>query len=294
MNRRTFIQAAVAIPYAVRSFALTSERLANSSFKEWEKSRGGRLGVFAKNTATGELITHRPDERFPMCSTMKLMLAAAVLDRAAREENLLGRRIGYNETDLVSWSPVTEKHVSEGMTVAQLCAAALQYSDNTAANLLIKLVGDPAAVTRYARSIGNNSFRLDRWETELNSCIPGDQRDTVSPAAMAGSMESLLLGDRLPPALRDQLIQWMLGNTTGDKRIRAAVPAGWTVADKTGSGAYGTTNDIGILFPDQDKPIILVIYHTVEKETARWNDSVVADATRIIVTRFLNPDSPEQ
>jgi len=161
-----------------------------ASFMKLEKTAGGRLGVYAIDTATGDVIAFRADEPFPMCSTFKVVLVAAILERSTQVDGLLQRRIHYKEDDLVAWSPITEKHLNDGMTVAQLCAAGLQYSDNTAANLLIKLLGGPPAVTAYARKIGNRTFRLDRWETELNTCIPGDARDTVTPAAMAQSLRA--------------------------------------------------------------------------------------------------------
>jgi beta-lactamase class A len=164
------------------------------------------------------------------------------------------------------------------MTVAALCAATLQYSDNAAANLLLKVLGGPAAVTAFARSIGDATFRLDRWEPELNSALPGDPRDTSTPSAMARSLRALLVDDALPPAQRTQLRDWLLGNTTGDKRIRAGVPAGWRVADKTGTGARGTVNDIGALWPPERQPVLLALFYTGGK----GGDAILADAARIV------------
>lgn len=149
---------------------------------------GGRLGVAALNPADGTQIRHRANERFPMCSTFKVILAAAILDRSAHDAERLERRVRYSKVDLVTYSPVTAKHVAAGLTVAELCAAALRFSDNTAANLLMRLLGGPTAVTAYARAIGDDKFRLDRWETALNAAIPGDRRDTTTPAAMAQSL----------------------------------------------------------------------------------------------------------
>ena len=248
-----------------------------------EQAAGGRLGVSAVNVRTGASLSHRADERFPMCSTFKAMLAAAVLARQAGTAGLLAQRIRYQQSELVTYSPVTEKHLADGMTVAELCAATLQYSDNSAANFLMKLLGGPQAVTAFARSIGNEVFQLERWETELNSAIPGEVRDTTSAASMAHSMQQLLLGDSLPAAQRQQLVTWMRGNTTGDQRIRAGLPAGWSAADKTGSGAYGTVNDIGVAWSPDGTPLAIAVYYTREVAKAPTNQDIITAATRIAV-----------
>ncbi|HEM8515389.1 TPA: class A beta-lactamase, partial [Burkholderia cepacia] len=253
---------------------------------ELESSVGGRLGVCAIDTASGRVIEHRADERFPFCSTFKAMLSAAVLAQSVERPALLQQRVTYTRADLVNYSPVSEKHVGEGMTVAALCEAAIQYSDNSAANLLMKLLGGPSAVTAYARSIGDDTFRLDRWETELNTALPGDLRDTTTPAAMAASMRVLMVGDALPAAQRAQLVAWMRGNKVGDKRLRAGVPAGWTVGDKTGTGDYGTTNDAGVVWSPSRAPIAVAVYYTQARADARSKDDVIASVARIVVQAF--------
>lgn len=248
-----------------------------------EQAAGGRLGVSAINARTDQRLAYRADERFPMCSTFKAMLAAAVLARQASDALLLEKRITYQQSELVTYSPMTEKHLADGMTVAELCAATLQYSDNSAANFLMKLLGGPQAVTAYARSIGNQVFQLERWETELNSAIPGELRDTTSPASMTHSLQQLLLGEALPAAQRAQLATWMRGNTTGDQRIRAGLPARWSAADKTGSGAYGTVNDIGVAWSPDGTPLVIAVYYTREVAKAPTNQDIITAATRIAV-----------
>jgi beta-lactamase class A len=187
----------------------------------------------------------------------------------------------------VAYSPVTQQHLREGMTVAELCAAALQYSDNTAGNQLMKILGGPAAVTAFARSIGDASFRLDRWETALNSAIPGDLRDTCTPGGMAGNLQRLLLQDTLGGPQRQQLATWLRGNTTGATRIRAGVPAGWAVADKTGAGDYGSVNDIGVLWTPAGVPMVLTVYLTQPRKDASGRNDVVAAAARIVVAQAV-------
>ena len=237
----------------------------------------------AFDTATGMQIGYRADERFPLCSTFKVMLVGAILAQSTRNPELLRRRVTYEQGEVVSYSPISEKHVADGMTVAELCRAAIQYSDNTAANLLIRVLGGPPAVTAFARSIGDTEFRLDRYETALNTAIPGDPRDTSTPAAMRRSIHALALGEALPEQERKQLQDWMRGNTTGARRIRAGVSANWQVGDKTGSGDYGTTNDVALLWPPGRAPISIAIYYTQDVADAKWKDDVVAVATRIAV-----------
>ena len=205
-----------------------------------ESLSGGQLGVCAVDTNGKELVGHRSNQRFPVCSTFKVLLAAAILAQSVQDNALLERRIYYTQRDLVAYSPITEKHIEDGMTIFELCAAAIQYSDNTSANLLMKVLGGPSSVTDYARSIGNTEFRLDRWETELNTCIPGDLRDTATPASMAHSLRSLTLGTVLPLVKTRQLNEWLQGNTT------------WGVW-RSGCGSGGAHQGIGPAKPFQLK-----------------------------------------
>jgi beta-lactamase class A len=288
-QRRTLLLAAATAPLALTLNACASPQAnaasvgSATSLEALERAAGGRLGVYALDTATGRRVQHRADERFPFCSTFKAMLIAAVLAQASERPALFAQRVTYRQTDLLAWSPVTEKHVGAGMTVGELCEATAQYSDNTAANLLLKLVGGPSALTAFMRSIGDDTFRLDRWEPELNTALPGDARDTTTPAAMAASLRVLALGDALPAPQRAQYVEWLRGNKTGDKRIRAGVPAGWRVGDKTGTGDYGTLNDIGVLWPPARGPIVLTVYYTQVRPDAKRNDDVIAAATRIAI-----------
>ncbi|WP_215405209.1 class A beta-lactamase [Janthinobacterium sp. JC611] len=260
----------------------TSIAAARTQLAALEQAAGGRLGVAAWRQGSELRVAYRADERFPLASTFKAMLAAAVLARSVSQPGLLDQHVRYEKKELVTYSPITEKHLADGMNVADLCAATLQYSDNSAANFLMTLLGGPQAVTAYARSIGNTVFQLERWETELNSAIPGDVRDTASPASMAHSLQQLLLGNSLPAPQRQQLDAWMRGNTTGDKRIRAGVPAGWQVADKTGSGAYGSVNDIGVAYPASGAPLVIAVYYTREQQKADTNQDIITAATRIV------------
>ncbi len=269
------------------------EAAAEAALAALESRSGGRLGVFAIDTASGARIGHRAGERFPLCSTFKAILAAAVLHRSQREPGFLEQRIRFGREDLVTYSPIAKKHLQDGLTVAEMAAAAVQYSDNTAANQLMARLGGPAGLTAFARSIGNRTFRLDRWETGLNSAIPGDPRDTDTPAGMGTSLQALALGNALGPPQRRRLQDWLIGNTTGDRRVRAGVPPGWRVGDKTGTcGAYGTANDVAVLWPPDRGPIVLAIFHTHSDPAARAKDGVIAAAAGIVAEAFSHSQTP--
>jgi beta-lactamase class A len=242
------------------------------------------------DTANGQRFGQRADERFPMCSTFKLLVAAAVLGRVDRGEEQLARRVAFGASDLLEHAPVTRAHVAAAsLTVAQLCEAMLMVSDNTAANLLLVSLGGPAGLTAYARTLGDSQTRLDRNEPLLNEALPKDERDTTTPNAMVANLEKLLLGRSLSkPALSkaasEQLTAWMSASTTGLERLRKGVPAGWRVADKTGSGNHGTTNDVAILWPPAGKPLLVAVYLTGTSATAEVKNGVFVELARLITT----------
>ncbi|WP_211455107.1 class A beta-lactamase [Collimonas antrihumi] len=250
--------------------------------REIEAKSGGRLGVAILDTHNGQAHAYRGDERFPMCSTFKLLAAGLTLKRVDQGQEQLARRIRYEAADLVPYSPATEKHTGAGgMSVAELCEAAITLSDNTAANLLLHSFGGPSHLTAYVRSLDDKVTRLDRIEPELNEATPGDPRDTTSPNAMLSTVRQLVLGTALSADSRKQLTNWLLANTTGDKRLRALLPIGWRVADKTGSGVHGTTNDIGILFPPDRAPLVVTAYLTETKAPAAIRDAALAEVGRL-------------
>ena len=285
--RRSILLSAAAYPLLSACAAIGGKAYTAASARQQlsriEIALDGRLGLFAWDTGNGRRLAYRADERFPMCSTFKLLLVSAILQMSAQQTGLLRQVLSYRRNDLVDYSPLTEQHVGTGMSVADLCAAALQYSDNTAANLLLAQLGGPAALTAFARSIGDQQFRLDRWETDLNTAIPGDPRDTSTPEAIGCSLQRLALGDALTPALREQLCLWLRGNTTGAARIKAGIPALWTIGDKTGGGHYGTANDIAVLWPPQRSPVIVAIYTTRRDKAATARNELIAAAARVVV-----------
>jgi beta-lactamase class A len=263
-TRRHLLVAGAAL--AVAGPALAAGGEAEAALADLERQHGGRLGVFALDTGSGRNLAHRADERFLMCSTFKTLAVAAILARVDAGHERLARRIAYGPKDLLEYAPVTRVHVKEGaLTLEALCAAAIEVSDNTAANLILAILGGPGAVTRYARGLGDRITRLDRNEPTANRA--NGARDTTSPRAMTGSVRRLLLGDALSPASRARLEGWMTTSTPGLTRIRAGLPAGWRVGDKAGTGDT-ETNDVVIARPPGRAPILIAAYYAAPKGEA--------------------------
>ncbi|MGH6805875.1 MAG: class A beta-lactamase [Ensifer adhaerens] len=228
---------------------------------ELEKRTGGRLGVSVLDMETNISFGCREDERFAMCSSFKTLAAGFILARADQGAEKLDRRIVVAQKDIIAHSPVTEKHIGgEGLTIAELCAATMTTSDNAAANLLLESFGGPPALTAWLRTIGDETTRLDRNEPGLNEARKGDPRDTTTPAAMLETLGNLAFGPALTEASRKLLVEWMVANTTGDLRIRAGLPKGWKVGDKTGTNGNGAASDIAIVWPEGRGPLLLAVY----------------------------------
>jgi beta-lactamase class A len=217
-----------------------------------------------------------------MCSTFKWLAVAAVLARVDSGTERLDRHVVFGKEVLLDYAPVTSKHVgAPGMSVADLCAAAVTLSDNTAANLLLASMGGPTAVTAFARSLGDQTTRLDRTEPELNVGGPGDIRDTTTPDTMLADLHRVLLGDRLSVGSRDLLLQWLRACTTGLDALRAGLPANWTAGDKTGSGSHGETNDVAIIWPPQRKPLLVTAYYAGSHAEPAERKAVLAAVGRM-------------
>ncbi|MFJ8622456.1 class A beta-lactamase [Kitasatospora sp. NPDC093550] len=254
-----------------------------------EREHGARLGVFAQNVSTGRTVRYRADELFPMCSVFKTLAAAAVLRDLDRDGEFLAKRIHYTADDITraggkETSDTAWQHLADGMTVAELCQAAIDHSDNTAGNLLLRELGGPTAVTDFCRSTGDRITRLDRWETELNSAEPDRVTDTTTPRAIARTYRRLTLGHALPPAKREQLTTWLRGNTTSKNRFRKGLPADWALADKTGSGRYGTANDVGIAWTPAGAPVVLAVLTTRPDEAAVKDEALVATTATLLAS----------
>ena len=254
-----------------------------------EQRTGGRIGVAAVDTGSGKRFDYRSEERFPMCSTFKLLAAAAVLKQVDGRQEKLDRFVSYDAKDILEYAAVTKAHLKDGgMTLGALCAAAIEQSDNTAGNLLLDTIGGPIGVTKFVHSIGDEMTRLDRKEPGLNSAIPGDERDTTTPAAMCADIQRLLLDNVLTKSSRHQLEDWMQHNETGTLMIRAGVPKTWTVADKTGRCGNGATNDVAIIRPPGRAPIVVAIYSIGSTSSADDHASTLAEIARATL-EFLAP-----
>jgi len=286
IQRRHFSTAtalALASPLAFWSIRAQAAPGLQAQLQQLETTAQGRLGVFILDTATGQTHGHRADERFMMLSSFKLLASALVLARVDRGQESLERRINFAKSDLVTYSPVTERFAgtTEGMSLAGLCEATITTSDN-AANFILDSYGGPAALTRFARELGDDTTRLDRRETELNTGTAAAQLDTTTPRAMALTMQKLLLGNALSPASREHLQQWLVGNTTGDKRLRAGLPAGWRVGDKTGTNKTDA-NDIGIAWPANGRaPLIITAYLAESTASSAVKETTLAGVARLV------------
>ncbi|GAA1036485.1 MULTISPECIES: class A beta-lactamase [Streptomyces] len=288
LARRGLLKAGIALTSAA-AVASTGRAAAapaaptSGELADLERRYGARLGVYARNVRTGQVLAHRAGERFAMCSVFKAFAAAAVLRDEARCAPM-DKVIHYPPHDLLPNSPRTEENQATGMAMAEVCAAAIQYSDNAAGNLLLRQLAGPAGLTRFFRSLGDEVSRLDRWEPELNTAIPGDPRDTTSPEALARSIERLALGRALAAPDRERFVTWLKGNTTSGARFRAGLPEGWTIADKTGTGDYASANDIGVAWTTRRTPVVLAVLSTKEGEDdkdAPVDEALIAEAARI-------------
>ncbi len=253
---------------------------------ELEQKFDARLGLYALATGNGTTIAHRADERFAFCSTFKTLAAAAVLHRNPLTH--LETVVTYTEDDLLKNASITPRHVATGMTIRQLCDAAVRYSDGTAGNLLLRDIGGPAQLTEYVRSLGDMVTRMDRIEPAITEATPGDLRDTTSPRAFGTVYQKIVLGDALPADKRAFLRDLMERNATaaGAQRIRAGVPQGWTVADKTGTGDYGTLNDIAIVWPPASAPVVLAIMSSKSTADAAYDQALIAQAAEYVIARL--------
>ena len=293
MNRRSLLKGAVmgaaALALRPRLSLAASVGDVKARLEALERERGGRLGVAILNTGKGMSTGYRADERFLMCSTFKLLAVSAVLARVDRGVERLDRRIVFGNEAVLAYAPITRHRTGgQGMTVAELCQAAITVSDNTAANLLLTSLGGPAAVTAFARSLGDELTRLDRIEPALNVGAAGDLRDTTTPSATLGDMQKILLGPTLSDASREQLIAWLCATTTGDAKLRAGLPTGWKVGDKTGNDGHSVSNDIAIIWPPGRKPLLVTAYYVNSAADDDARSRMLAEVGRVAVASIAD------
>ncbi|MDA2778055.1 class A beta-lactamase Bla1 [Bacillus cereus group sp. Bc002] len=253
----------------------------HKEFSQLEKKFDAQLGVYAIDTGTNETIAYRPNERFAFASTYKALAAGVLLQQNSIDT--LNEVIKFTKEDLVDYSPITEKHIDTGMTLGEVAEAAVRYSDNTAGNILFHKIGGPKGYEKALRQMGDRVTMSDRFETELNEAIPGDIRDTSTAKAIATNLKDFTVGNALPDDKRKVLTDWMKGNATGDKLIRAGVPTDWEVGDKSGAGSYGTRNDIAIVWPPNRAPIIIAILSSKDEKGATYDNQLIKEAAEVVI-----------
>lgn len=268
-----------AAPATSRTAAAASASASvTAALAKLEKRYDARLGVYALDTGTGRTVAYHADERFAHCSTHKALSSGVLLKRTS--DARLARVVRYRHGDVLPYSPITSKHVKDGLPLRDVIKAALRYSDNTAANLMLARLGGPAGLQKAMRGLGDATTNINRTEPTLNTVPPGTTRDTSTPRALATDLRRFLLGGTLPAAHRKLMTTWMRGNTTGDEQIRAGVPKGWTVADKTGSGDYGVTNDIAVAWRPSGAPVVIALLSHRDAKDAEPDNALLAAATR--------------
>ncbi|NED98421.1 class A beta-lactamase [Phytoactinopolyspora alkaliphila] len=253
---------------------------ADEEFAELENTYDARLGVYAVDTGANQEIAYRADDRFGHASTFKALLCGVVLQENSIED--LDRVITYTSDDLVFHAPITEQHVETGLSIGELCEAAVRYSDNTATNLLLDEVGGPSGLGRALQENGDDVISVDRYEIEMSSAVPGDTRDTSTARSIGTSLRTFVLDDALSGDKQALLTAWLVENTTGDDLIRAGLPDDWVVGDKTGNGGYGTRNDIAVAWPPGRDPIVIAVLSSRDEEGAEHDDQLIADTAEII------------
>jgi len=272
--------AAFCVPAFARTLPLDKAKAAETQLK-------ARVGYAELDLSSGKVMSgYRANERFPMMSTFKVLLCGAVLARVDEGKERLDRRISYQKSDLIVYSPVTEKHLADGMTLGELCDAAITMSDNTAANLLLRTIGGPQKLTDFLRKTGDSVTRLDRWEPELNEALPGDSRDTTTPGHMAQTLRQLLTGNVLTAASQKQLIDWMEADKVAGPLLRSVLPQGWFIADKSGAGERGARGIVAALGPDGKPSRIVVIYLTGTQATMDERNAQIAEIGDALIKQW--------
>lgn len=254
-----------------------------------EKTLKARIGLSIINTADGKLISYRGDERFPLNSTHKALTCAALLKLVDEQKLKLTETVSFDQSRLVSYSPITEKHVTpDSMSWQDVCSASVSYSDNTAANLVFEKLGGPEKATQFLRKAGDQVSRMDRTEPEINDVAAGELRDTTTPEAIVKTLQKLLIGDVLSPESREQLKQWMVNDQVANDLLRSQLPQGWTIADKTGSGNDGSRSIISVIWPEYGDPLIVTIYITQTSSTVAESNKAIARIGKVMFENMYN------
>lgn len=285
-----FSLAAVLLLHHTGAIAHTNEIITVA--QHLEEKFNAQLGLAVLDLESGQRWEYQADQRFPINSTFKTLACAALLQQVDDGTEKLTRELTFPESELVTYSPITTEYAGRrAIALGELCMATMSMSDNTAANLILKVLGGPEGLTAFTRRIGDKMTRIDRWETQLNTAIPGDLRDTTTPNAMVDNLHRLLFSDLLSRSSRDQLLRWLKSNRVADDLFRAVIPQGWSIADRTGAGGYGSRSITAVLFPPNRKPIIAAVYLTrTERSFAERNKAIAEIGATIIHVINSNTD----
>ncbi len=272
---------------AMQAHALDA-KLLDQKAAEIERQLNARLGVTVLDTQTGRSYQHRQAERFPLNSTFKVFACAALLAKSDAGQIDLQSSRQIRASDIVTWSPVTKHRVGgEGMSLFELCTATMTYSDNTAANFVLKAVGGPAGLTAFFRSLGDHETRIDRYEPDSNRLKKGDQRDTTTPEAVLASFQKTVLGDVLSNASKEQLLTWLKGNTTAKALIRKDLPQGWIIGDRSGANRQSTRSLLAVIWPPQKSAVVVAIYLQARGKTPmKIRNAAIAEFGRTLVEQL--------
>jgi beta-lactamase class A len=286
LNRRALLVAASGLAVWPALAQKTGDKTTEATLPAltaYEHETGGRIGLYAENLVTSAKIAWRAEERFVMCSTFKASLAALVLARIDRGEDHLQQMVAYRPQDLLEYAPAAKQNLAKGgMSVAEMCEAMVELSDNTCANQLLARVGGPSALTAFWRSTGDSVTRLDHIEPELNYSPPGDPNDTTTPTAMAGNLQRFTLGEVLSQESRQRLTDWMLNCKTGNNRLRAGLPKDWRIGDKTGNNGKDASGDIAVVWPRPDRPVLIVAYTQGGSPSVAQLEAVFTEIGRMV------------
>lgn len=273
------------------TFLIADEGALINEIKQVERNLDARVGFAAYDTETGMRWQYNSEERFALSSTFKTLACAALLNRVDEGKEQLNRSVSVSSSDLVTYSPILEKYAdSRDITLFELCEATMTTSDNTAANLIMQSLGGPSSITAFARQLGDDVTRLDRWETELNESAPGDERDTTTPSAMIGNLEQLMLGNVLTDESRDQLASWLINNQVADALFRSAVPSDWIIGDRTGAGGFGSRSITAIIWPLERKPVLVAFYITETTASFQERNAAIAQIGRVLIEVIESSD----
>ena len=266
--------------------ANSSPDLIVNSIKEVEQNLGAKVGVSIYSVSDGYLWHYNGDSRFPLMSTFKTLACAKLLHDVETAKLSIDRSVKIEEQDLIAWSPITEKLVGESFSLKQACTAAMVMSDNTAANIVLDGISGPSELTLFMKELGDEVTRLDRIEPHLNEARSGDERDTTTPNAIVKSLGKLLYGEKLSSGSKEQLIEWMAGNKVSDSLLRSVLPEGWSIADRSGAGGFGSRGITAAIWSNEQQPLIVAIYLTQTEASFDERNKAIAKIGREIFASY--------